>query len=319
MPAPVHLLVGDDDLLLHRETERLVADLRAADPEVDVSVHDVAETEHLPEMMTQSLFGGTTCVVLRGVEEVRNDLKAELEAYLESPSPESILVLVTKGTGKVQKIAKLAKELGELHEVRLPRDFDDRGWDRLVGEEFRRAGRKADAGAVAAVRQHAGLDPSVIATKVAQVVAATGPADVVTAEVVEATIEGHGRRSAFALADAVADRDAAEALVVLRGLLEAGDAPLALLGALTYRFRQLLGARAGLPAKDVGCSPAQLKRLVPLSQRNFGPGELAWCHDRIARADVDLKGSDLPPELVIELAVLDLATPRAVGPPWDPR
>jgi DNA polymerase III subunit delta len=158
-----------------------------------------------------------------------------------------------------------------------------------------------------------------IATKVAQVVAATGPADTVTADVVESTIEGHGRRSAFALADAVVDRDPGEALVVLRGLLEAGEAPLALLGALTYRFRQLLGARAGLAAKEVGCSPAQLKRLVPLSQRNFGPGELAWCHDRIARTDVELKGSDLPPELVIELAVLDLATPRTVGRPWDPR
>jgi DNA polymerase III subunit delta len=153
MPAPVHLLVGDDDLLLHRETERVLADVRAADPEVVVEVHDVTETEHLPELKTQSLFGGTTCVVLRGVEGLTGDLKAEVEAYLESPSPDSILVLVTKGTGKVQKIAKLAKEAGELHEVSLPRDFDDRGWDRLVGEEFRRAGRKADASTPGSTRR----------------------------------------------------------------------------------------------------------------------------------------------------------------------
>ncbi|MBW3620624.1 MAG: DNA polymerase III subunit delta [Actinobacteria bacterium] len=317
MPAPVTLIAGDDDLLLHRELERVLGELTSADAELQVETHDVQETAHLPELRTASLFGGRVCLVLRGVEAIAGDLKAELEDYLADPSDEAVVVLVARGTGKAQKIAKLAKEHGERIDVKAPADWDDGGWDRLVGEEFRRLARKADTSAIRALRAHAGADPSVIASKVGQVVAGS-PADVVlTAEHVEAAVEGHGRQSGFAVADAVADRDAAGALVALRGALEAGEAPLALLGAIVFRFRQLLVVRGGGGPKDAGMSPGQHRRLKGIASR-FHPGELAWCHDRLAQTDVDLKGSDLGAELVLELAVLEVAMPREVGAPWNP-
>jgi DNA polymerase-3 subunit delta len=228
-----------------------------------------------------------------------------------------VLVLVTKGVGRIQKVAKQVKEAGERLEVKKPADWDDKGWQRLVGEEFRRLGRKADGTAIAALLRHAGTDASTVATKVAQV-AAAAPQGTVTADHVEEVVEGHGRVSGFAVADAIADRDAARALVAVRGCLEAGDAPLAIVGAITYRFRQLLVARGGGSAQDAGTSPAQFRRAVPIAKENFGPGELAWCHDRLAQLDVDLKGSELPDELVLELAVIELATPREVGLPWNP-
>jgi DNA polymerase-3 subunit delta len=263
------------------------------------------------------LFGGRLCVVLRGAEALSGDLKREVEDYLARPGQEAVLVLVARGTGRIQKVAKLAKEHGERIDVKTPADWDDRGWDRLVGEEFRRLQRKADAGAIRAIRAHAGAEPGVIASKVGQVAAATEPGRPISAEDVEAVVEGHGRQSGFAVADAVADRDPAAALVALRGALEAGEAPLALLGAIVFRFRQLLVVRGGGNAKDAGVSPNQHRRLKPIAQR-FNAGELAWCHDRLAQADVDLKGSELAPELVIELAVLEVATSRQLGAPWNP-
>jgi DNA polymerase III subunit delta len=315
--AAVHLLAGDDDLLLQRELERVLADLRADDPELEVEVHDATETPHLPELRTASLFGGRTCVVLRGVEGVSGDLKAEVERYLEAPSDDAVLVLVARGLGKVQKIGKLAKANGVRTDVKAPADWDDRAWDRLVGEEFRRLRRTADASAIAAVRAHAGTVPGVIASKVAQVCAAEPNAPTLTADHVEASVEGHGKVSGFAVADAVADRDPAAAIVALRGALEAGEAPLALLGAVTFRFRQLLSVRGGAGPKDAGVSPGQHRRLQAIAGR-FNPGELAWCHDRLAQLDVDLKGSELPDDVVLELGVLELATAREVGRPFNP-
>lgn len=317
MAAPTYLLAGDDDLLLHRELERLLTSLREEDPELDVETCDVQETEHLPEMRTSSLFGGRLCVVVRGAEGLSGDLKKEVEDYLDNPSAEAILVIVARGLGRIPKVGKLVKEHGERIDVKLPADWDDKGWDRLIGEEFRRLGRKADAGAIRALRAHAGNDASVIATKVGQVAAAAAPGATIDADAVEAVVEGHGRVSGFAVADAVADRDPAAALVAIRGALEAGDAPLALLGAVVFRFRQLLVVRGGGNAKDAGSSPGQFRRLQGIARR-FNPGELAWCHDRLAQADVDLKGSDLPAELVLELAILDVATEREVGAPWNP-
>ena len=315
--TPVLLIAGDDDLLLQRELEQRLDELRVEDPDLEVDVRDVAELEALPELRTTSLFGGRTCVVLRGLEGVAGDLRAEVEGYVTAPSDEAVLVLVARGTGKIQRIAKAAKANGERVDVKAPADWDDRGWDRLVGEEFRRLSRKADATAIAALRTHAGNQPATIASQVASVCAASPDAATLTAEHVEAVIEGHGRASGFAIADAIAERSPTTALVALRGALEAGEAPLALLGAIAFRTRQLLLVRSGAGPKDAGMSPGQHRRLQGLAAA-FSPGELAWCHDRVAALDLELKGSDLPDELLLEVGVIELATSRQVGAPFNP-
>lgn len=311
MAPPVHLLAGDNDLLLQRALERTLADLRSESADADVEVRDVSETAHLPELRTASLFGGRKVVVLRGAENLAGDLKAEVEDYLAAPSNDAVLVLVARGVGKIVKIAKLAKQRGARSDVKQPADWDQRGWQRLVTDEFRRHGRKPEAAAVAALLTHAGNDPATIATQAAQVVAATDASRPVGVADVERVVEGHGRRSGFAVADAVADRDPAAAMVALRGALAAGDAPLALLGAVVYRTRQLLQVAAGAGAGEMGVSNGQHRRLEGLV-RNFSPGELAWCHDRLAQLDVDLKGSELPAPLLLEVAVAEVASPRAV-------
>lgn len=316
----VLVIAGDDDLLLARETERRVEALLAAEPGLEVRRHEASELERLPELRTGSLFGGRTCHVLRGVErlsgEAARQLREELEAYVSAPVPDVDLVLVARGTATVQRLVKLAAAAGERIDVKRPADWDDAGWERVVGDEFRRLGRRADATAIAAVRLHAGNEPSAIASQVATV-CASSDAKVLTADAVDAVIEGIGQRSAFDVADAITARDPARALVELSGALGSGEAPLRIVGALTYRFRQLLLARAGGDARTVGVPPTRLKA-VRREAEGFGPGELAWCHDRLAALDLELKGSDLPDELVLEIGVVELATSRQVGAPFNP-
>lgn len=315
MPSVI-LLAGDDDLLLQRALEQRLASLRDEHPDIDVDLRDVSEIDALPELRTTSLFGGTTCVVLRGCEQADGQLKSEIETYLQAPSPEAILVLVARGTQKITKIAKLAKQFGERIDVKRPADWDDRSWDQLVRNEFERLQRRVDPSAIGAIRLHAGTDPGIIASQVASVAAASA-ADTISAADVEALVEGRGKASGFAVADAVAARDPAAAIVSARGALEAGEAPLALVGALTFRFRQLLQVRSGASAQHAGISAGQHRRLQGIAAA-FGPGELAWCYDRLAQLDVDLKSAELPDELLLEVAIIELATPRVVGAPWNP-
>lgn len=305
--STILLLAGDDDVLLQRELEGRLAARRDTDPSVDVDVRDVTELERLPELRTSSLFGSAVCLVLRGVEQISGDLKTDLEAYLDDPAPDATVILVARGTGKIQRIARLAKQHGERVDVKRPADWDDAAWIALVTDEFARHDRRADDGAVTALRAHAGTDTTALVSQVATVCAAAPPGTI-TVEHVEQAVEGRGRASGFAVADAVAERDPARALVALRGALESGEAPLALLGALTFRLRQLLRVRGGASAKDAGMSPGQHRRTQALL-RGFGPGELARCHERLAELDLELKGSDLPGELLLEVAVVEIATP----------
>lgn len=314
----VHLIVGDDDLLLQRALEDLLTSLRAEDPELDVSTHDLTEVDTLPELRTTSLFGGRPCAVLRGKgTDIGADLRGELQDYLEDPNPDAVLVLTLVGMGQANtQLAKLAKPYRS--DVKMPPDYKPQMWDDLVRREFKRLDREADAGAVAAIREHAGFDPSAIAAKVGQVVAGTQGR--ITAAQVEELIEGHGKQSGFAVADALVRRDAATALTALRGAIDAGEQLLGIVGAVTYRFRQLLQVRGGVDAETaLGRMKWKYKEVLAEARGNFGPGELAWCMDRLAQLDADLKGaSPLPSELVAELAVIDLATPREVDRRFNP-
>lgn len=313
--AAVHLVTGDDDHLLRRAVDDLLLGFREAIPDLDVDFVEPGDAEGLPELRTAGLFGGTRCVVVRGAESL-GSLKKEVESYVEDPVDGAVFVLVAR-TRRPTGVLKLAAESGERHDVSSPAPWDESGWERLVRDEFARADRRPNAAAVRAILDRAGTDASEIASKCGQVIAATAAGDAVDAGDVERVAGGHGSRGGFAVADAVAARDPAAAIVATRGALEAGDAPLAVLGALSYRFRQLLQVRGGAGHKEAGMSPGQ-HRHVERATRAFQPGELAWCQDRLARADLELKGSDLDDDVVLELAVIDLATSREVGPPWNP-
>jgi len=319
--SQVLLIVGADPLLCDREVERRLADIAADGILTHVLRLDAAELDGLPEMRTASLLEERTCVVLRGVEalsgETNRELREQIEHYLASPDPTNVLILVARNVGRIPTLAKAAAAAGEKIDVAIPAEHDGRAWDRLIAEEFARLERQAEPAAVAAVLEHAGHDATVIASQVATVCHATEVGRIITVDDVEAVVAGQGRTSAFAIADAIEQRDPAAALMALRGAMGSGEAPLRIVGALTFRLRQLLQARAGADARDIGIPPGRLPHLRRSAQA-FLPGELAWCHDRLAKLDVALKGSDVPDDVLMDVAVVELATSRSPGAPFDP-
>lgn len=319
--SQVLLVVGADPLLCDREVERRLADIAADGVLTHVLRLDAAELEQLPEMRTASLLEERTCVVLRSVEALSGEnnrtLREQIEHYVASPDPMNVLILVARNVGRIPTLAKAVAAAGEKIDVAIPAEHDGRAWDRLIAEEFARLERQAEPAAIAAVLEHAGHDATVIASQVATVCHATELGRVITVEDVEAVVAGQGRTSAFAIADAIDRRDPAGALMALRGAMGSGEAPLRIVGALTFRLRQLLQARAGADARDIGIPSGRLQHLRRAAQA-FLPGELAWCHDRLAQLDVALKGSDLPDDVLMDVAVIELATSRAPGAPFDP-
>jgi DNA polymerase-3 subunit delta len=247
-------------------------------------------------------------VVLRDAQDIPAEAAARLLAEYEGTPPEATVVLLATGTGRIQKLARRAKELGGRVDVAPPKEWEERKWAAFVAAEFRRHGRSGDAGAVAAVLAHAGLDVGAIVEKVAQA-ASAAPTGRVTAAQVDAVVVGHGNRGTFAVADAVCERRPAAALILLRGALEAGNDPVFVLGALAYRLRSVVAVAAGLDPKPLGLNitAGQAGRLRAL-RRNFGPGELTAAYRALADADREIKSGELPAAFVLERAVAAIAT-----------
>lgn len=315
-PAPRTLLfVGPEELLLRRAAERRVDELRAwAEAEAgDLDLADVRAAEvrerGLPDLRTASLFGGVRVLLVREAHDLPAEAAAALAAQVDGGGEAHVLLLAS-GTQRIQTLARKVKAVGGRIEVAPPREWEDRKWAALVAEEFRRHGRSAAPEAVAAILDHAGLDVAGIAEKVAQAAAAS-PGGRVDAKAVEAVVVGHGSRGSFAVADAMCDRDGAHAVALLRGVLESGDDPVMVLGALVYRLRSIVAVAGKLEPARVGLnvSAGQARRLQGL-RRNFGPGELSHAYRVLADADREIKGGELPPPFVLERAVLEVATRR---------
>ncbi len=316
MPArsPITLFVGPEELLLRRAAERVLDELRAEAEGtgvplevVDLRAADVRE-RGLPDLRTASLFGSPRVLLVREAQDLPADASAALLAELDAGTLETAVLLLASGTGRIQSLAKRLKADGARIDVEVPKEWDTRRWAELVSAEFRRAGRSAEAGAVAAILDHAGLDVPGIVEKVAQAVAAAPPGRV-SAATVESVVVGHGNRGTFAVADAMCDRDPAKAAALLRGVLEGGDDPVLVLGALAYRLRSLVAVAGRLDPKTVGvnASPGQVRRLQGV-RRNFGPGELTRAYRELAAADLEIKGGELPPAFALERAVVAVAT-----------
>jgi DNA polymerase III delta subunit len=318
MPRPhAYLFTGAEELLVRRAGEQLLDELRgeSSDLEVtDVRAPDLRDAG-LPDLRTGSLFGTPRAVLVREAHDLPADVSAALLAELEGTPLEATVVLLASGTARIQKLARRIKELGGRVDVAAPREWEERKWEQLVTREFARHARKPGRGAIGAILAHAGLDVAAVAEKVAQV-CATAPAGPVTAEHVEEVVVGHGSRGSFAVADAMCDRQPDRALELLRGVLESGDDPVMVLGALVYRMRSIVAVAGDIDPKRVGLniSGGQAGRLRGI-RRNFGAGELTGAYRLLAEADLEIKSGDVPPDLAIERAVVAIATPGVPGEP----
>ncbi len=323
MPRPpADLLPGPEHLLVRRAADRLLGELReeaGGDLEVtEVRGADLRD-DALPDLRTASLFATPRAYVVRDAQTLPKAAAKALQAELAGPPPEATIILLASGTGPIQGLAKRIKDLGGRIDTAPPREWEEEAWRRLVTDELRRHDRTATREAVAAILAHAGLNVNTIAEKVAQVAAAVPAGAKVTADQVDELVVGHGSRGSFAVADAMCDRDPATALKLLRGVLEAGDHPVMVLGALTFKLRSLIAVAAGLDPKQVGLrlSAGQAGRLKGV-RRNFGPGELTRAMQHLAAADLEIKSGDLSAELAVERAVLAIATRDEVIPVPDP-
>ena len=115
----------------------------------------------------------------------------------------------------------------------------------------------------------------------------------------------------YAFTDAVGDRRLNTAMEALRRLLEQGDEPLVVFGALVSQVRRMLVARAvadgGKRAvRDALGLPEWRAERVLRQARSYREEELAGAMSELATADVDMKSGDLTPEVALERAVVTI-------------
>ncbi len=307
MSSPVYLLSGEP--FLADEALEAIRRNEGTDPLAEV-VFDAAvdAAELLNALETPSLLGGRRLVVVRGANELRKEQVDALRAYLASPSPDAVLVLVSPGRTKLDGAVR---DAGEVMALEAPRGRRLVAWLRSRAVTH---GVNLDERAAWALIDAVGGELRDLDAALRQV-AAAGEERVRAADV-HRLFPRHADERVFAFTDAVGMRRVSEAMTALRRLLEQGDEPLMLFGVLSGHVRRLLAARphaergAAAVARAMGMPRWRAERIAQQALA-YREDELVAALGVLAQADLDLKGDAPVQAAVLERAVLQVVTGAA--------
>lgn len=315
--APVTLAVGQEELLLDRAVQEVVAAARQADPDTDVRQLSPGDLQPgtLAELTSPSLFAERKVVVVPGAQDLSADAVKDVKTYLTAPAEEIILVLLHAGGAKGKGLLDAARKAGA-REVSCPKLTKPADRLAFVRAEFRAAGRSATPGACQALVDAIGSDLRELASASAQLCAdIEGTID---DAVVGRYYTGRAEASSFTVADRAVEGRTAEALEALRWSLATGVAPVLLTSALAQGVRAIGklasapgGMRPGELARELGMPPWKIDR-VRQQMRGWSAEGVAVALSAIADADAAVKGGGDDPAYALERAVVAVA--RAARP-----
>jgi len=307
MPKPFYLLTGEEFL-----SEEALDKIRAeadTDPLSEVMLDASAPAQHIIEALeTGSLLGGIRLVVVASAQDLRKEHLEALERYLASPSETSVLVAIA--SGRNAKLTDLAKRTGAVVTLDAPKGRRLASW---IKERGRAHNLKVDDRASWALIDAVGNELRDLDGALSQLEVRLGPGAKIDGAEVRRSFARLADERIYAFTDAVGERKMAVAMGTLRRLLEQGEPPLVLFGALSNHVRRLLQAHRFDSTKAAGSffgmPDWRVERLLGQA-RSYKEEELIAALGLLAKTDVDMKGDAPLPQVPLEEAVARIIAGR---------
>jgi DNA polymerase-3 subunit delta len=316
--AGLHLVLGEEELLVERAIADVLRGARARAGTADVPVDRLrageVSTSELAELLSPSLFADERVVVLEAAAEAGKDAVALIVSAAGDLPPGTMLVVVHSGGGRAKAMADQLKKIGA--EVHLCAKITKAGERAdFVRHEFRTLKVKVDDDTVTAMIDAVGSDLRELAAACSQLVADTDGQINVAA--VRRYHSGKAEVKGFDIADKAVLGDVAGAAEALRWAMLSGEPHVVLADALAEAVHTIarVGPLSGDPyrlAGELGMPPWRVQKAQKQSRR--------WSRDRVAQAmqvvaalNADVKGVAADADYALERAVrkvAELATDR---------
>lgn len=314
----VTLVTGKEEFLNERTVQAVRRAVLAHDGEAEVS--DVAAGEltssSLEEMSAPSLFSATRCAIVRGLEDLPDELYEQVLAYAAAPVEDVALVLMhgggSKGSGLLAKLRKQATVTEvKAAEVKYASGFQD-----FAKAEFAMLGARIAPDAAEFLVVAVGHDLRSLAAAAHQLTS-DFPGQQVTLELVKRYFGGRAEAKSFAVADAAMAGDADQALEELRWAMDGGTAGVLVTSAFAGSVRgvaRFLGAPKGLRdgdlARELGVPPWKVKT-IRSQARSWDDVGISGALRAVAQADADIKGAAHDASYTLERLVLTVVGLRS--------
>ncbi|MEU4252276.1 DNA polymerase III subunit delta [Amycolatopsis sp. NPDC026612] len=316
-PAPLQLVLGEEELLIERAVRETLAAARAMDATAEltrVRVSDLTAPE-LAELVSPSLFSEGRVIVLESAQDISQELADAVAGYLKDPADGVVVVVVHTGGGrsKAGKSLPAALKKAGAAITECPKLTKPAEREQFVRHEVRRVGGKIDPAGVAALLDAVGSDLRELSSAATQLVADTDGA--VDADAVRRYHRGRADVTGFAVAEKAVSGDRAAALESLRWAMQLGVPHVLVADALADAVRTIARVSAagrGNPnqlAGELGMPPWKIRKAQGQS-RGWNPDGLATAMRVVARLNAEVKGVAADPGYALERAVLEVAAAK---------
>lgn len=239
--GPVVAAFGAERFLQHAVIKELTTKILGDDAEDELSLtrFDGKDAEFQAvsdELRTISMFGDRRIVIVDGADDFVTKHRSGLERYVKSPAKKSVLILVVKKWPKTTKLYKAIEKSGLNIACEAPKESDLPRWLGSLCEL--RYQKKLPAASAMVLLELAGTGLSQLDMELAKLSSYVGDRTEITREDVTTLVGGWRAETTWELIDDVLAGRADGAITSLDKLLAAREAPLRILGGLTFKFRQ---------------------------------------------------------------------------------
>jgi DNA polymerase III subunit delta len=323
---PVYFFHGDDSRTMDK-AQKIVEDrvLDGGLPEFNAEYFNARETEAsvvTSSCQTMPVMADKRLVVLRHLQEWKDPQKKSLSQYLESPNPETVLVIVNIGllkgpaAGKEDKaLMKIAKKSGAV--IDFPRPYK-RDVPAIIQDIAEDEGKKFEGPALTLLAELAGDETLGIEQEVLKVVLYTGDRKKITRDDVLKAVADIKEATVFEFTDSIGIRDVEGSLRTYRKMREKGQEPLMVLGMLLRHFRMIWkiqklreeGQTPGAVAKKLRMNEWILKNNYLPQIKKFPDFEFGRITRVLSELDIKMKSTRSDREVLFERTIMKLCSGR---------
>lgn len=308
----LHLVLGDEELLVERAVGKILRDIRHEAGTNDVPMDRLrageVSTSELAELLSPSLFSEERLVVLESAAEAGKEAVGLIASVAADLPPGTVLVVIHSGGGRAKALADQLKKIGaQVHQCAKITKPAERA--EFVRHEFRAQRVKVSDDVINAVLDSVGSNIRELAAVCSQLVADTaGQVDVAA---VRRYYSGKAEVKGFDIADKAVVGDVAGAAEALRWAMLSGEPHVVLADALAEAVHTIarVGPLSGDPyrlAGELGMPPWRVQKAQKQARR--------WSRDSVAEAmrvvaalNADVKGVAADADYALEAAVRRVA------------
>ncbi|HEY6331208.1 MAG TPA: DNA polymerase III subunit delta [Blastocatellia bacterium] len=330
---PLYLFTGEEDYLHNRALDVLQQSVDPSTRDFNVSVHimggdslgtaagsgrdSAASAIDMANMMP--MMSGRRIVVVRDFEKISEREVELVMEYLKRPADTSAVVFQSPSLDQRRKLTTALLKTCTVVSLDHPSEREAGQW---AEEYLKRRGCQIDAAALGNLVGLVGASMSRLAREMDKLATYSSNSRINNG-MVEALVPRVRTHTSWELWEAIIKRDRRHALRLAARLLDDGEEPVLIIGALASLYRRMLLGKElinrGAPSYEVQKATGQYGERAG----RFNARLMAMPRDeiirgirRIAQADDDLKNSVGSPRLQVEYLVAELTLP---GPPAERR